>query len=129
MLPFAGASGKRLALMIGAERLEDVFDVVNVYARWPGRQGKGSAFPPPGKRRVAAIMAAAPEVIVFAGKRVAKAFGAGPEYLRWDEVGGRRVAVILYPSGVNRWWNCPRNGRRAIRFLRSLAWPRRSSAR
>jgi hypothetical protein len=55
--------------------------------------------------------------VVFAGKRVARAFGHVEDYYVWD---GKRV-TMPHPSGINHHWNEPRNVRRARRFLRSLA--------
>ncbi|HUT60648.1 MAG TPA: hypothetical protein VNA25_22615 [Phycisphaerae bacterium] len=70
--------------------------------------------------RALEILAEARGPLVLLGKRVAAAFGVDPEYFRWSEVRGVRVAVMPLPSGVNLWWNDPEHRRDAANFLRGL---------
>lgn len=105
--------------MAGAASFAEAFDAVNVHARWPGRQGKGSRFPRPGRRRLARVAAMCTgRVVLLAGKRVAGAMGARAGYLEWFDMGGARAAVLPHPSGVNRWWNSAENRARATEFVR-----------
>ena len=66
--------------------------------------------------------------VVMAGRGVAAAFGIRRvPYLTWVQHRGMTTAILPHPSGVNRWYNDPRNKRAAERFLRSiivisLAW-------
>lgn len=103
--------------------LRAAFRATNLLERPPARQGKGHAFPwreaAPAAERV---LARTRGPLIVAGKRAARAFGlSDPQYLRWTRVGGRRVAVIPHPSGINRWWNDPANRGAAEAFLRGAA--------
>jgi uracil-DNA glycosylase len=101
-------------------------DRINLLRAWPGRRGKkGDLADPIAMRSAAWIVLAAEELIgrraVFLGARVARAFGAHRRpILRWFAIGGGSAAILPHPSGVNRWWNDPRNRRRAIRFMRKI---------
>lgn len=107
-------------------------DAVNLLGRWPGPQGKGSAFPLAEARAAAlALDVAGRARVLLAGRRVAAAWPwrAPSDYLRWEAgPGGVLLAVIPHPSGVNRWWNEPEHRDAARRFLRAAtraATPRR----
>ncbi len=99
------------------------FERLNVLDAWPGKTGaKGTAFPAETAREAAAAMSTAlpGRRVVFAGKRTALAFGFVEDYLRWGRCKNFRAAILPHPSGINRWWNDPRNRARAKRFLREL---------
>ncbi len=123
-------SGRRLAVLLGVDEVADAYPVLNLVDRWPGRTAHGAAFPRGlASARAAALWYDLPSGdLLLVGKRVAAAFGVSEEYLRWEDVTRidgrrrrtRRVAVFPHPSGVNRWWNEPRNAAAAARFARSL---------
>ncbi len=56
---------------------------------------------------------------VLFGRKVARAFGLGPEapWMTWDE----GIAVVPHPSGRSYWYNDPENRARARTFLRRVA--------
>lgn len=120
-------SGARLELAAGlrAGTLHESFDAVNLLPEYPGKagRGKGDAFDPYEARR--RVFNLAPRllpsaVVLLCGRAVARAFGVADDYFVWTRFGCFVVAVIPHPSGVNRWWNCPRNRARAARFLRAV---------
>jgi uracil-DNA glycosylase len=92
----------------------------NVIRRFPGDQQKGDAFP------IAEARAGAKRLrrrlrgrrVLMLGGNVARAFGLRAELMTWSDAGGFEAAVVPHPSGVNRWWNDPRNRAAARRFLR-----------
>lgn len=125
-LSLAGGSGRRLLKLSGLS--EEAFAVqarrVNLTDRWPGKNGKGDRFPRAIRAEVLAEIAETCEV-VFVGRAVADRLLGGSvsramEFCRWyaDVEAGKLYAVMPHPSGVNLWWNDPRNVRRARRFLR-----------
>lgn len=114
--PFEGDAGRRLR-QVARHDLADC-RLVNLLEAWPGPDGaKGDAFPIDEARAAAARVRFRTPVVLLAGHRVARAFGVRAGYLEWTTLRGRRAAVIPHPSGINRWWNCPRNRRRARRFI------------
>lgn len=122
--PFDGASGRRLARLAGLgsyEQLAARCRLQNVLGRWPGKQGRGDAFPLALARsgaRASRFRGRGP--VLLAGRRVAAAFGVRTGYFEWGELRGRPCAVIPHPSGISHWWNDPRNARRAAAFLREV---------
>lgn len=111
---------------------------------YPGRDGRGAKFPLIAAREVSvdAIRKAErhPSAVVL-GRRLSRAFSwmdgvSGKsvplehlQFFRWYlaaphgvDVWSRSVpaAIVPHPSGVNRWWNDPKNQRRAKRFFTSL---------
>lgn len=120
-------SGSKLARLADVPEIADVFGTVNLVDRWPGRTSHGTVFPAGLARRNASrLWATLPGDVdlLLVGLRVADAFDVSVPYLRWETLVGdpdRRVAVFPHPSGVNRWWNEPKNEIRARRFLRRLA--------
>lgn len=124
--PFTGRSGRRLAALLDVEHecLPVLFDLVNLLDRWPGKAGKGDAFPmAEAKARAARLLPTflARPWILIVGKATARAFRLrNPKYLEWVSFSGTSVAVVPHPSGVNRWWNDPANVARAEVFMRSL---------
>ena len=120
---FEGTPGRRLAGLCGLtlDEFLAAFDTINVLERFPGKQGKGDAFPIKEARLCAAeINTEKYDLILLAGKNVAAAFGwVDAQYMEWRE----RFVVIPHPSGVNRWWNDPRNMGSMRRFMQSLFLP------
>lgn len=115
--PFEGDAGRRLRRAVR----RDLADcrLVNLLNAWPGPDGaKGDAFPVDEARLAARRVRFNTPVVLLAGHRVARAFGLRVGYLEWTTLRGRRAAVLPHPSGINRWWNDPRNRRRASRFIR-----------
>jgi uracil-DNA glycosylase len=104
-------------------------DRENLLAEWPGKDGKGDAFPWLEAKDAAEILLhfVPPDVrIVLMGTRVARAFGfERHEYvwLTWFGARGRTFAVCPHPSGIVRWWNDPANVRRARGFFEELDAP------
>ena len=127
--PFSGKSGKRLAELAGISQkdLRRYFKMVNVLDYWPGRGGKGDAFPtgrqvPDRLRKMVASYAAT----IFVGRGVAARFKFNaPQYLTWYACSPRKsrtAAILPHPSGINRWYNDPQNLKDAQMFLRGIIW-------
>lgn len=122
MRAFEGTCGDRLARVAGLDGHEELHrkaSVINLLDRWPGKAGKGDAFPMR-KAKKAAKNLELDGVVLFAGKGVAQAFGHVGLYFEWGTIGPAKIATIPHPSGVNRWWNDPANVARASEFLRGL---------
>lgn len=115
--PLSGASGRRLAALCGSAF---PFERVNVLDAWPGRCGKGDAFPKPVRSPLVRSLAAggADHRVVLLGRSVASLFGLAA--VPWFEWRGRFV-VVPHPSGISHWWNDPANVERARRFWWALA--------
>lgn len=103
------------------EELDRHFVLMNVLRKWPGKAGKGDAFPKAQARAVACRLEPLPDHIVFVGQAVAGIFGFRGSPLRWQRWGRGRAAMLPHPSGVNRWYNDRRNRAAAARFLRRAA--------
>lgn len=132
-LPLSGRCGARLAELCGLE-LESflrTFDRVNLVRTFPGKAGKGDAFPIDLARKGAVDLLIFGRLnqrpTVLLGQNVARAFGfpaSGVEFFRWNYLDGNpsmRLAFAPHPSGVSRWWNDPANEAAARRFFRRLA--------
>lgn len=132
--PFSGRSGRFLCDVLSLPdpalppdvRLRRAFDLVNLVDRWPGKAGKGDAFPmAEGRAAARAVLAVAPhDRLVLCGANVARCFGVRPDLLASGIVGGKVFLVLPHPSGVNRWWNAPGSRELAARAL----WDLRSTA-
>lgn len=122
--PFSGRSGAFLARLAGAEDFDDVrrlAQVENVLARWPGKRGKGDAFPILEARAAAArLKFGGGDAVLFVGRGSAAACGFRAPFLAWRTFRLGRAAVFPHPSGVNRWWNDAGNRQAAGRFLRAF---------
>ena len=99
------------------------FERAYLLDEWPGESsGKGSAFPLK-EARIAAV-ALAPNLsgreVIFAGRRVAEAFGFFEEYMVRKALWDFSASTIPHPSGVNRWWNDPGNAESVGMFLRAV---------
>jgi uracil-DNA glycosylase len=129
--PLAGRCGRRLADLAGLslEHYLARFERMNLLAVFPGKDGKGDAFPQD-QARDAAIHVIGTGVMlnrrtVLLGQGVAAAFGVAVsecDNLRW--YGARsQIAICPHPSGINRWWNVRENIEAARVFWTSLAQP------
>ena len=117
---FSGPCGVRLAKLLDLEHgdlLERVF-ARNVLDRWPGKNGKGDAFPMDEARRAVLRMRIRGRPVVLVGKTTAAAFDVRREFFEWFALRGKRAVVIPHPSGVNLWYNDGAN-RERIRPLRT----------
>ena len=111
---------------------------VNLLATWAPKEsgGEGDAFDRALGRAAAACLAnghlrfPSQRHVLLLGRNVARAFDgvwtppsrlADGVPIRWH-VRNQTVwvAVLPHPSGVNRWWNDPKNRRAARRFMRRL---------
>jgi uracil-DNA glycosylase len=119
-----GKVGRRLARTFGVseEQYTLCTELHNVLECWPGKHGKGDRFPMAAAREAARNLKPTLEGnrVLLLGRAVAAAFGVRVGYLTWIHLGACLVAVLPHPSGINRWWNEPKNRRAAERFLRGL---------
>lgn len=97
----------------------------NLLDYWPGRSGKGSAFPMGEARSKANLVR--PYLysftrIVLLGRRVATAFRLEKlDWYQWWPAGDSQVAVAPHPSKVSRYWNDPENVAAAKEFWSGMA--------
>lgn len=129
--PFSGRSGKRIAQLMGIphEDLPKRFALANIFDSWPGKAGKGDAFPLElaRKRGWAARSDLKGRRVVAFGASVIKVLGYHPDdhllkfMVREAGNSSLSIAYVPHPSGVNRWWNDPANVLKAREFLRRLA--------
>lgn len=125
--PLMGRSGGRLMDLfdLPPSLYRDYFERVNLLEEFPGKAGKGDLFD-----RVFAVQSAAKITIDLAlfprpfvlllGNKVATAFGRERPIFRRFAIHGTRAYVVPHPSGINLWWNDPKNVRRAKRFFKRL---------
>jgi len=115
-------SGRRLRKIIGP-RLEKRAEFVNVLNEYPGHSGddRGGDRWPVAKARESVtklIPDLRGKVVVLLGSHVATAFRVKTEFFEWSShPEGFETVVIPHPSGVNRWWNVPRNVRLVKKFV------------
>jgi uracil-DNA glycosylase len=116
-------SGLRLARLAGVGTLHDHARVVNLLDKFPGKAGKGDAFPIAQARfRAGRMRFGGARTVIFVGKNVARAFGVNrtaaffEHFIFWK--GGRSFHAWLspHPSGANHWWNDPANVEKARNF-------------
>lgn len=121
--PLDGPSGRRVARLAGVLELGDAFDAANLLGEFPGKQGKGDAFPAAAARLAAAALdLSGRPLVVLGGRGVAAAFGEGGRaWLEAFPLRGIPAIVVPHPSGVSHWWNCPANAARASLVLRAAA--------
>lgn len=129
-LPFAGASGRRLAQLAGVGDDGDVlrhhFELVNLLREYPGKRGKGDDFDRFKAKDAASDLVrvlhyTSPRYILLMGHNVARAFG----FRNWNYLENHKIVrhvwmVFPHPSGINRWWNEPHNEQRAGRMIREV---------
>ena len=121
LAPFEGLSGRRLRGLAGSD-LDDVL-MCNLFMVPMPRSGKGSAFwAAEARARAAAWDLDGIDLLLMAGRRVARAFGvpASVRYLEPFTVRGTAAYVVPHPSGVNRWFNAETNRARFRRFFQAL---------
>jgi uracil-DNA glycosylase len=121
--PLSGASGRRLAALMGLDLDAYLAGVrrANALPAFPGKAGKGDAFPAAQAGPLVRAVLAEQRVVLL-GAPVASAGGLrGVPAFWWRSEGGRMVAWAPHPSGVSHWWNDPANLRRARRFWRAAA--------
>ena len=118
---FQGRSGRHFCAVAGIDAATFAvrFTCVNLFDTFPGKAGKGDAFPLALAMECATRVSLSP-VTLLAGGHVTRAFRLVPTYFAWQSLRGCAVAVIPHPSRVNRWWNDPRNVELCHRFLRDL---------
>lgn len=122
-----GRCGRRIAALAGItldEFLERT-ERVNLLSYYPGKDGKGDAFPMDEARREAARLMSRllaerhHRPIVLLGCNVAKAFHFKEELFAWGQCYSHSlVAAAPHPSGVSRWWNSPESVEAARTFWR-----------
>lgn len=104
--PVSGRIDRRLAglLSIDLETFLCSFSRTNVLDRFPGKSGKGDAFPMDEARKRAAHELSAFSTAVLLGKNTARTFGIkDPAYFETVTVDGVDLVPFPHPSGVNRW--------------------------
>src|SRR5580765_595681 len=138
----AGPTGERLRELLGLDLLAYVraTERVNLLAEYPGKAGKGDRFPLEEAREAAVEMT--PRLlgrrVIFVGHGVARAFGLKGRPLVWHEraitisqlgvrgaiigeiSGWHQWAICPHPTGINRWWNDPKNKAKALAFFGGL---------
>lgn len=120
-----GRCGDRLADLFGVSKFRYVrrFDRINLSDQFPGKAGKGDEIG--GRVRAMDItiqLALFPRPFaILLGNHVARAFGKEDRIFRGFSLHGTPAWVLPHPSGINLWWNDPRNVARARRFCRRLA--------
>lgn len=111
--PLSGRSGEFLSLLAGFP-VRRRFELRNLLDVFPGKKGKGDAFPL-WKARLAAwelTKKLKGRRVVLLGQNVARAFGMARRGLFHWEPGPwpiRETAVFPHPSGINLFWNSPVN--------------------
>lgn len=124
-----GRAGRRIADLAGISLKAYLrrTERINVLDHWPGRSGKGDAFPTRDAQQAAALKAHLLQgrTVIFMGMATAAAFCAfgikDGVLLQWRrcEHLDCDYAVVPHPSGIVRWWNSEDNKRRAAEFLSS----------
>jgi len=100
-----------------------LFTRANLLQEYPGKAGKGDAFPMrlarPAAKALRPHLSAFKEV-VFLGKMVAEAFSHWGDWFEWRG-DAPRLAMSPHPSRISTWWNIPGHGKRAGQFWLDLA--------
>jgi uracil-DNA glycosylase len=130
--PFSGETGTRIAGMakMPPSALAGHYALRNALDYFPGKEGKGDAFPPEEakaaiERIVDQVKGTEVDRLIFVGRGTANAFALDVDhvggYLAWFRTAatGPRVwlAILPHPSGINRWYNDPQNRAAAALFL------------
>lgn len=92
----------------------------NLLSHFPGKDGKGDAFPLGDARIAAESMNIRGRTVVLFGRNVAKAFGSALPFLGFAEHREAAMYLFPHPSGLNRWWNDAGNVRAAGILFRRL---------
>ncbi len=125
--PLSGRAGAVLAALAGLpqDEFERIFPRTNLLRRFPGKRGKGDAFPTEVAGRAARTLLRRLPLnarLVLLGAGVARAFGLRARPLEVLDLGRRGAVALLvpHPSGVNLWWNRPENRTAAAEALRAF---------
>jgi len=108
--PLLGAAYRRFGAPHGmtVEEFAAATDRANLIPYWPGKSGKGDAFPK-GEARTEAcrLPLHGRHRVLLLGQNVASCFNiAGGDMLEWFvHPRGFICAVLPHPSGINRQWN------------------------
>lgn len=112
--PFSGRAGRNLERILAphVDPLQEAFRCLNLLPEFPGRKvegERGDLFDLKAAREAARVLTPTlPEVVFFAGRAVAAAFGFTDfDFLKWQRGKQRRVVVIPHPSGIVQWYNDP----------------------
>lgn len=108
--PFTGRSGRKLAKLCGISHAEflNAFELVNLLERWPGKSGKGDAFPMAEARLVAASLDFRNRpLVVLVGRNVARAFDAADVAYFKAFLLGRVSAVGINTHDFSSAWRLP----------------------
>lgn len=117
--PFTGATGKRLAHLMGLSHEELLLlPAMNLFPSYPGSNGRGDKFPQREARDLAARISLSGYVAVLVGRSVARAFQFSHPHLTWAAFRGGMVASIPHPSGINSWYNDEHNMEQVREFFR-----------
>jgi uracil-DNA glycosylase len=122
--PLEGRIGRRLAKFadVPFEEYLELFDRINLLPLRQDTAEKGFQFDiEVAKQNAKKLRAEQPERrhVILLGKRVAEAFELPLRY--FEEMRDDHIYVIIpHPSGINRWYNEPRNLTEVQMFMRSL---------
>ena len=123
--PLEGRIARKLAELAGVsvEEWLRCTERTNLLREFPGKAGKGDAWPKERASRLAEETKSSlvGRVVLLLGRNVARAFGLSDlPWLTWTEVFGARVAAMPHPSGIVLWWNSAENREKASTFLREV---------
>lgn len=133
LLPFpAGCAGERLFRMSGWPLLDYLRDLdrVNTLTHFPGRSGKGDAFPlseaRPAAARLEQELSLGTRLVIYVGKANAQCYGWSlpAPFTPVPQPSGGEWAWLPHTSGVVPFWNDPANRARAGELF---AWLRQKS--
>jgi len=128
-----GKTLRRLMGLAGSKtefEFRDYFEALNVLPHWPGKSGKGDAFPIEEAKKAAVRLEKylVDRRVIFLGDLVAIVFGwSRTPKLQWRQCAAYEFAVLPHPSGINRWYNNPRNVSQASRFLQLAKFASRAT--
>lgn len=104
-----GRTSQRIRDLFGIEEddLRTKAEWINLIDEYPGKDGKGDAFPIYLAAEKAASLDFTGKRVILLGQSVAKAFGLKTPvvYMTWRELNGGRAAVIPHPSPINILYN------------------------
>lgn len=123
--PIEGRIGKRLASAAGLsyERFLDHFDRANLLSIRQDVVGTGFTFNILAAKVAASRLAEKFEpgqIVLLLGGRVSESFGLHSGYFEEHVVNEACVYILPHPSGINRWFNDPRNMAQMTTFMQSI---------
>lgn len=110
-----GETWKRLAELAGVRDVREMGKPITLL----GYRGKNK--PRPTQLKAAALAYPLEGKTILLGRRIATAFGAKGEYLKWFNHGSAEFCIVPHPSTLSAWWKNSRNLERGRAFLRALA--------